>query len=72
MKKHITVNNILLAIIIILFAVNCYQLNKLRQDYKDLQEITEIAADNPNNTTIQKLTIEYLQTLNNDTNNKSK
>lgn len=72
MKKHITLNNILLAIIIILFALNCYQLNKLRQDYKDLQDITEIAADNPNNTTIQKLTIEYLQSLNNDTNNNSK
>lgn len=69
MKKHITLNNVLMAIIIILFALNCYQLNKLRQDYKDLQEITQIAAENPHNTTIQKLTIEYLKTLNNDTNN---
>lgn len=72
MKKHITLNNVLLAIIIILFAVNCYQLNKLRQDYKDLQEITQIAAENPNNTTIQKLTIEYLKTSNNEANNDEK
>lgn len=72
MKKHITLNNILLTIILFLFVVNCYQLNKLRQDYKDLQDIAEISADNPNNTTIQKLTIEYLQTLNNNTNKDEK
>lgn len=72
MKKHITLNNVLMAIILILFLFNCYQLNQVRQDYKDLQDIAEITAENPHNTTIQKLTIEYLKTLNNDTNNDEK
>ncbi len=72
MKKHITLDNVLLTIILILFAFNCYQLNQVRKDYNDLQEIIEIAAENPSNTTIQKLTIEYLQTLNNVTNKDEK